>query len=108
MKLRAKVRYVSSPLDIKKRDWETATKQILCVEEINDEKENPEKIAIDFMGDKCLQISDVSEGDVVDVSFTMVYNRYDDPATGKENIFNSIRWWRCEKLWANKPSDLPF
>jgi len=53
MKLLATVTYLSETISIPKKDSsETTPKRLICVEEINDDKEKLDSPAIDFIGDK--------------------------------------------------------
>jgi hypothetical protein len=114
MKFSWKVAYVSEKIEIGKE--ETKEKIVLCVEEIAPEKEYPDRVAIDFVGQKLdlITVPEIKEGDIVDVFFSMSYNRY--PKDGKESIFNTLRGYKVDVVKRNivdpekkaAADDLPF
>jgi len=108
MKLTAKVTYLSSIIDIKKQDWDTTKKQIMCIEEVNEDKEVLDRPAIDFMGDRIDLLNGVSVWDIITVHFHVVHNRRWEGL--EEKIFNSLRGWKViiEKKWEVAKDDLPF
>lgn len=109
MKLLAKVTYLSTPIDIKTKDGDTTRKQIVCVEEINEDKEVLDRPAIDFMGDRIGILDEVSVWDIITIHFHVVHNRRGEGVD--EKIFNSLRGWKItmEKKWEiKKDPELPF
>jgi hypothetical protein len=105
------VKYVSQEIEVWKDDKKTS-KVVVCLEEIGD-AEYPNKLAVDFIGKKLDLLSwmNLKEWDQVKVNFNTFYNRY-DRTDWTLSIFNSIRWWKIEKIWASTPwasdEDLPF
>lgn len=96
--------------------WENKNTKIVACFESNEAVERPDKIAIDFLGDKKEEIAGFDVGDLVEVYFNAQYNRYDKPDIG-EVIYNSLRGRKMvlKEKWTgqvtNKPNpddNLPF
>ncbi len=105
MKLYGQVTRISDLIDIPGKDWkEGNSKKILCVEEINEEADALDRIAIDFLWDKVALLDWLEIWSVVTVRFGIVYNAYED------KIYNSVRWRRISvSVWTPIPrEDLPF
>lgn len=99
MKLHASVTHISELIEIpsKKEGWWPMLKKIVCVKEIDEDKENLESPAIDFMGEALKELELINVWDIVDVNFRIVHNRYPDKTTNEDKIYNSVRWWRIVK-----------
>ena len=93
MKLIAKIEYISPAIEITKKNWEKTMKQIVWFEEYDEERDQLDSIAIDFLGDKTEILKPLTVWDLVEVFFHTSYNRF--PGTDwEEKIFNSIRGWK--------------
>ena len=74
-------------------------KQTVCLEEAG-EKQYPERLAVDFIGQgiDCITSTWVGVGDLIIAYINPNYNRYPDKVTGEEKIFNAIKGWKIEIL----------
>lgn len=70
-----KVKHISALVTVGKDD-KKMDKRVICLEENDPEKEHPQKLAIDFVGDRLAYLDGVSEGDVVAVYYNTSYNRF--------------------------------
>ena len=87
-------------------------KRVIIVE--TDEK-YPQKLSIEFSGDKTVIFGGFKVGDAVKVGINLRGREYKDKKTGELKYFNSIAGWRIDKVEAEAPAaspnaqdDLPF
>jgi len=95
MEITGKILFISQMENV----WQRGTsKQTVQIEEIKDQY--PNSLAIDFWGEKCMELVSYNVGDVVKVVFNTKAREYNN------KIYNSINAWKIDKV--QEKNDGPF
>lgn len=98
MKFEWIVKHISAVGQVKYGET-TKDKITVCLEEAGD-KQYPEKLAVDFIGNgiDCITQVGLEVWDHVIAYINPNYNRYPDKITGEEKIFNAIKGWKIDMI----------
>ena len=113
MEVQGKLLKIDDIQTIKYNDKEFKKRNIV----VETDEKYPQKLSIEFSGDKTVIFGGFKVGDDVNVGINLRGREYKDKKSGELRYFNSIAGWRIEKADANAkvaqakeedPDDLPF